>query len=230
QPTWSQYGAPPDRRVSVGQTQFPPGPPPHAGQVGREPQRPSPSSHRHGMYTTGTPSVLSQRREGPALAPSALNLDEPAAITYYPQRQPTTSQYWAPSNTGVSVGYINVPPPSVPPHTGLSPSSQMHTIAPPPLPPQRRESPAPAPSALNLNEPAAITYYPLQRQSTPTPSQYWALSDTGVSDVLPHPVSPPHTGQVGRGPQQPRLPPHRYWEYTTTTPPPPDGPWPRDCR
>lgn len=144
---------------------------------------PSPSSHIHGMYTTATPPLPSQRQESQPPAPSALDLNEPVAITY----QSTPSQYWAPPDTGVSVGYM--PPPESPPHTGqvergpqrLKSSShrhEMYTTAPPPLPPQRRKSPAPAPSALNLNEPAASTYDPLQRQSTPTPSQYWA---TGVS-------------------------------------------------
>ncbi|KAM6494739.1 hypothetical protein JOM56_009362 [Amanita muscaria] len=107
-------------------------------------------------------------------------------------------------------------PPPLPPRRRESPAP-----TPPPLPPQRRESPAPtpppvpprrrgpgsAPSALNLNEPAASTHYP-QRQ---TLSQYWAPPDTQVSTghVLPHPASPPHTGQVGKGPRQPRPPPHR---------------------
>ncbi|KAM6494744.1 hypothetical protein JOM56_009367 [Amanita muscaria] len=87
---------------------------------GEESQRPSPlsyDSHRHGMYTTATPSLPSQRQESPAPAPRP-----PPALL--PRRQE---------------GAALVPPP-IPPRRRESPAP-----APPPLPPRHRESPAPAP-------------------------------------------------------------------------------------
>lgn len=67
-----------------------------SGEFGSGSQRPSPSSHRHGIYTTATSPLPSQRQECPAPAPSALNLNEPAASAYYllqlrVQRQSTDS-------------------------------------------------------------------------------------------------------------------------------------------
>ncbi|KIL55852.1 hypothetical protein M378DRAFT_560946 [Amanita muscaria Koide BX008] len=265
-----------------------------SGEFRRESQRLGPPRHRRGICTTAMPPLPSQRQESPAPTPSVLNLNEPAAITYHPQRQPTPSQCCAQPDTGVSVGYT--PPPVSLPHTGqverrsqrLRPSShrhEMYTTAPPPplpsqrrqttapsprpppalSPPRRRESPAPSPrpppvlppprrespahtppplpplrrgpisdtpSALNMNRPAASRHSPLPRQSIPTRGQYWAPpeTDVAVGHMPLGPASPPHTGQVGRGPKQPRPQPHRHREYTTTTRPPPDGPWPRDFR
>ncbi|KIL59264.1 hypothetical protein M378DRAFT_14960 [Amanita muscaria Koide BX008] len=205
---------PPQRRERPALT--PPGPPPLPPQcrespaLARAPPPPPPQRREGPALARAPPPPPPQRRESPALAqvpppPPPQRRENPALAQAPPPPPPQCQESPAPTRA---------PPPR---------RREGPTPTPPPVPPRRR-GPGSAPSALNLNEPAAITYHP---HGQLTPSQCWAPSDTEVSagHVPPHPASPPHTGQVGRGPQQSRLPTHRYREYTTTTLPQLDGPY-----
>ncbi|KIL56045.1 hypothetical protein M378DRAFT_17436 [Amanita muscaria Koide BX008] len=124
----------PQRRESPIPARAPPPPSPQRRESPPPPQRresPPPPQHRESPAPARAPRPRPrppQRRESPTPAPSALDLNEPAASTHYLlQRQsiPTRSQYRAPPDTEVSAGHMPSRPAS-PPHTEEDPSKQGH--------------------------------------------------------------------------------------------------------